>query len=335
MKLRTAMSAMLVTLGMIALYLCYNTHEKQGKKALGPKQPTAPVASETYDKSLGFCSLMHECTIDALSVEGSLPSWLHGTLLRNGPGQFELNGNAFSQFFDGFAMVHRFTFKNGTVGYANKFIKTEYRTKALKNGKISNTFQETEKSSWFSNIGKLFAKKPMYDNNNAHITKIGNDFVAITETPYPVAFDPNTLETLGRISFDDKLDGHLCTAHPIIDPETNESFNVLTQYGKTSYYQIYKMAPGSKKRTIVASLPTKHPSYIHSFGLTKNYIALILMPFTVNPFDLMFSNKAFIDNFVWKPEEKTQVIIVERKTGKQIGTYTTAPFFFFHTANSY
>jgi len=61
----------------------------------------------------------------------------------------------------------------------------------------------------------------------------------------------------------------------------------------------------------------------------------MLMPFIVNPYDLMFSNKAFIDNFIWKPEEKTEVILIDRKTGKQAHTYKIDPFFFFHTINCF
>jgi carotenoid cleavage dioxygenase-like enzyme len=303
------------------------------------KNPTKPEEikqeSTTASNDLGFMALNQEISIDALATQGIIPTWLNGSLLRNGPAQFSLNNVGFANFFDGFAMVHRFTFNNGIISYANKFLETKYRTKALKKGKLPNPFQERKKSSWFSAIGKLFTKAPEYDNANTNITRIGNDFAAITETPFYIAFDPQTLQTKGHVVFDDKLEGHLVTAHPLTDTASQETFNILTQYGNTSTYHIYYTKPGSTKRTVLATINTKHPAYMHSFGLTENFIVLMLAPFIVNPFDLMFSDKAFIDNFVWKPEQKTEILLIDRKTGKQISAQKIEPFFFFHTINCF
>jgi beta,beta-carotene 9',10'-dioxygenase len=55
------------------------------------------------------------------------------------------------------------------------------------------------------------------DNTNVNITKIDNNFIAMTETPIPIKYDPKTLDTIGVLRYDDKLLVNLTTAHPHYD----------------------------------------------------------------------------------------------------------------------
>ena len=57
------------------------------------------------DYRLGFDTLEHETAVDRLPVQGELPSWLAGTLIRNGPAVFDHNGKSFRHWFDGQAML--------------------------------------------------------------------------------------------------------------------------------------------------------------------------------------------------------------------------------------
>ena len=58
----------------------------------------------------GFDSLEDETRVDRLPVRGELPRWLQGSLLRTGPAKWEVGGRAMRHWFDGFAMLHRFSF---------------------------------------------------------------------------------------------------------------------------------------------------------------------------------------------------------------------------------
>jgi beta,beta-carotene 9',10'-dioxygenase len=80
---------------------------------------------KTSLQALGYTSLNEEITVDSLPVQGTLPGWLNGSLLRNGPAKFEVGEEHFRHWFDGLAMLHRFTFQDGTVSYANKFLQSE------------------------------------------------------------------------------------------------------------------------------------------------------------------------------------------------------------------
>src|SRR5438046_9530429 len=72
----------------------------------------------------GFQTLDREVSIDRLPVQGELPSWLRGSLIRTGPARFEANGRSLNHWFDGQAMLHRFSFADGAVGYANRELDT-------------------------------------------------------------------------------------------------------------------------------------------------------------------------------------------------------------------
>jgi carotenoid cleavage dioxygenase-like enzyme len=73
---------------------------------------------------LGYTSLDEEIQLDKLPVEGSIPRWLSGSLLRNGPAKFEVGPEEVWHWFDGLAMLHRFTFQDGSVSYANRFVRS-------------------------------------------------------------------------------------------------------------------------------------------------------------------------------------------------------------------
>ena len=72
----------------------------------------------------GFETLDHEVSVDRLPVQGELPPWLSGSLIRTGPARFEANGRSLNHWFDGQAMLHRFSFGDGGVAYANRELET-------------------------------------------------------------------------------------------------------------------------------------------------------------------------------------------------------------------
>src|SRR5690242_9754798 len=70
----------------------------------------------------GFETLAEEVVIDDVPVEGALPAWLQGTLIRNGPAGYEHGPR---HWFDGVAMLHRFAVRDGRVSYANRYLRTK------------------------------------------------------------------------------------------------------------------------------------------------------------------------------------------------------------------
>ena len=295
------------------------------------------MITEETSNQLGFTTLENEVVLDGLLVNGKIPSWLSGTLIRNGPAMFEVGKQKFNHWFDGLAMLHKFSFTDGKVQYANKFLNTKAYKRAKETGKISfSEFATDPCRSIFSRVSALFSRE-FTDNTNVNITRIANKFIAMTETPIPVEFDPRTLETVGVMDYNNNhTSGQITTAHPHFDFAKNETINYMTHLSRKSSYNIYRIpSTGKVQRELIASAKVKEPSYMHSFGLTEHHIILVEFPLVINPLDILVSGKPFAENLLWKPENGTKFTIINRTNGKVVDSYQSEPFFAFHHVNSF
>lgn len=271
---------------------------------------------------------------------GSIPNWLKGTLIRNGPSLFGTEEKKVWHWFDGLAMLHAFSFDNGTVAYTNRFLRTDAYHDLFDEGKINYAGFATDPCrSIFKRLYTAFFEDPLklLPNADVNITKLCDAYAALTEIPLPVQFDPKTLDTLGVVNYEDALPKNNIwnSAHPHIDPQNNESINYYVEFGPRPHYVIYRIASNSLERHVIARIPVKNPSYMHSFSITENYVVLTEYPFTVNPWAPLLSSKGFIKNYRWHPEKGTRFTVVDRHTGKVIFHPIGGPFFAFHHVNAF
>jgi beta,beta-carotene 9',10'-dioxygenase len=294
---------------------------------------TATAATHVgYEK--GLESLDREVVLDSLPVTGTLPEWLAGSLLRTGPAKFEAGERSLRHWFDGLAMLHRFSFGDGVVSYACRFLDTPaYRAAA--EGRIGYAEFATDPCrGLFKRVQSAFAPSAQLGGHNANVnvSRFGETFVAMTETPMPVAFDPETLETLDVEP--PKAPGHHSTAHPHLDPARREAINHVVKFSARSEYRFFGQSAEARPRRI-ARIPVMHPAYVHSFGLTDRYLILAEGPLVVNPTRMLVSGRPFIENYRWEPERGGRFLVVDRETGRLRGKYETEPFFTFHHINAF
>src|SRR5664279_1052836 len=211
---------------------------------------TLAQASVT-DSRLGFTSLDREVRLEALPLEGALPPWLTGTLLRNGPARFAVGGARYRHWFDGLAMVHRFGFGAGKVSYTNRFLQTPAFREAERTGRIARSeFATDPQRTLVERLRGSFGAGSS-DNANVNIVPFGDGYLALTETPAPVAFDGDSLETRGVLDYDDDLRGQITTAHTHHDRERRATFNIVIDVGRKSRYCVVRIADGTLRRTVV------------------------------------------------------------------------------------
>lgn len=294
----------------------------------------AAGSAVSQSPTLGFADQTEEVRVDALPVAGAVPTWLHGGLVRVTPAQMDFEKRSVTHWFDGMAMLNRFGFAgDGTVSYASRFLDTKARREALASGGASiSGFATDPCRSLFQRVQSVF-NPALTDNANVNLTRVGDEYLAMTETPIPVQFDPETLATLGH---DEgvKQFGQITTAHPHHDPQRGELINFAAHLGPKSEYRIYARSSATEARTL-ATLGVREPSYMHSFALTERYVVLIENPLVVNPLKLALGAKSFINNYVWKPELGTRLHAFDRKTGVLTQTWTADAFFVFHTINAF
>jgi carotenoid cleavage dioxygenase-like enzyme len=289
---------------------------------------TAPT-----DHRLGFQSLDEETAVDALPVTGEVPAWLTGALVRVTPAKLEAGERRVDHWFDGLAMLNRFGCGDGRVSYKSRFIRSDAYREAQA-GRLTAGFGTDPCRSIFKRVQSIFSPD-FTDNPNVNLTRIGERYIAMTETPLPVEFDPETLETLGHLDYADTLKSHVTTAHPHHDAERDELVNYVARFSRTSEYVLYGLAAGSAQRRVIARLPVERPAYMHAFGMSGRHLILSEYPLRVNPLKLAFSGKPFIQNYEWKPEEGTRFQVVDRRTGALRGSYETEAFFCFHHVNAF
>ena len=290
----------------------------------------------------GFHSL-HEETAASLSVTGDLPDWLRGSLIRNGPGAFSLpDGSAVDHWFDGLAMLYRFTFDpgdgaggsgGGSVHYRNRFLRSE-AYEAARAGEFEGGFATGETTLRSRLAGFLTAP---YDNANIAAERVGDQYVALTESPRGVSFDPNTLATTGHAEREgDAQSGQLSCAHFKRDPATGALVTVDTAFGRTSRYHVTAWTPEGDRRH-VATVPTEKPAYMHSFALTPRYVVLTEFPLRLDPLRFFKPGRqsAFIEQFEWEPERGTRIVVVDRTTGAVVAEPETEAVFGFHHVNAF
>jgi beta,beta-carotene 9',10'-dioxygenase len=294
---------------------------------------TAMSQTPTTDAKLGFTSLEEETTVEALPVTGQLPPWLEGALVRVTPAQLQVGERRLDHWFDGLAMLNRFGFEAGRVSYGSRFLRTRAHREAQA-GRVLAGFATDPCRTLFQRVQSIFSPQPT-DNANVNLARIGERYIAMTETPMPVEFDPATLETLGHVRYADKLTAHATTAHPHHDSERDELVNYLARFSRVSEYVLYALPAGGSERRVIARLPVKRPSYMHAFGMSERHLILAEYPLRVNPLKLALSGRPFIENYAWRPEEGTRFQVVDRETGALRGSYRTDSFFCFHHVNAF
>jgi beta,beta-carotene 9',10'-dioxygenase len=302
----------------------------------GVTSTAAPQAT----RALGFTTLEHETTIAELQLSGELPSWLSGSLLRTGPAKFEVGDQRMRHWFDGLAMLHRFTIADGRVAYGNRFLESRsYRAARERGTIVYGEFATDPCRSLFKLVQTLFSSGGVLtDNANINVARLGERFVAMTETPLAVEFDPQTLESAGVHPF--KAPGQLTTAHPHMDRTSGAMLNYAAKLGARSSYRFFSIdgagAGGMAAiPKILASVPVREPAYMHSFGLTERWFVLAEFPFVVNPLAVALSGRPYIENYRWKPERGTRFTLVDRATGETTGGFETDACFGFHHVNAF
>ncbi|CAL8467343.1 g6880 [Coccomyxa elongata] len=115
----------------------YQPHQKKGyhelEEAEQRHQRASPVEQENlfteadWDNVIkGYTSqyVERDYWVDASMVEGRIPADMEGTLLRNGPGLFEVGGKPIGQPFDGDGMVCSWAFSSGRCFFRNRYVRT-------------------------------------------------------------------------------------------------------------------------------------------------------------------------------------------------------------------
>jgi beta,beta-carotene 9',10'-dioxygenase len=278
------------------------------------------------------------CEMDSpieLPVAGSLPRWLRGRMVHTGPGLYELPRGHYSHWFDGLAQLGAITLTGGAITYRSRFLQSEaYRSARAEGRPVLGEFGTKPRRGLVEDLVAHVRPPHATDNANVNIVDLGGHVIAMTESHRHLEFDPETLETIGEVAYEDGLAGQLSTPHPQIDHDRGVLYNLLVRFGRTAAIQIYRQELGSLTRHLIATLERARPSYTHSFASSERFIVLTENPLVVNPLKLRFSTRPYIDRYDWRPELETRIHIVRKDDGQLQASARTRPQFVFHHVNA-
>ncbi|KAJ8022268.1 Beta,beta-carotene 15,15'-dioxygenase [Holothuria leucospilota] len=286
-------------------------------------------------------------------IIGTIPKWLTGSLYRIGPGKFQVGPNKYKHWFDGLAVLHKFSFHQGTVHYQNKFLQSDAYLEALNKSYIAKTEFGTAvmadpcKSLYQKFMAWFDPSVSMTDNCLVNLYEGGGKLFVSTETPWCFTVNKENLDTEKKIRWDERIPINTATAHPQVDSD-GTIYNVGTLFLYKSMYEFFKVLPevepdkevrSESVGRLIASYP--YPSYYHSFGMTENFFILVEQPLFVNAMKLGLSHVigySFEDTLYLDERKKTVIRVFSRKTGKDLITkykYTADPLFLFHHINAF
>ncbi|XP_062250758.1 retinal Mueller cells isomerohydrolase-like [Platichthys flesus] len=290
-------------------------------------------------------------------ITGVIPSWLGGSLLRMGPGLFEIGAEPFNHLFDGQAMMHKFDLKGGQVTYYRKFLRTDAYVRAMAENRVVITEFGTAAypdpcKNIFSRFFTYFRGIEVTDNCMVNVYPIGEDFYAVTESNFITKVDPDSLETLKKVDLCKYLSVNGVTAHPHTDSD-GSIYNMGNCFGKNMSlaYNIVKIPPAQSDKSdpierseVVVQLPSSErlkPSYFHSFGLTDNYFVFVEQPVKINLLKFLSAwsirGASYMDCFESNESMGTWFHLATRDPAGHMSSheFRTSAFNIFHHINAY
>lgn len=276
-----------------------------------------------------------------LQVCGSIPSWLHGDYIRNGPGTFK----GMKHLFDGYGMLVKFSFEGGKVTTQQRFVQSNaYKMWKDRGYKLKynefGTARPPLQSLPIIAAGLLGIGQGFTDNATVNVfpsNADGSELLAVTESVKGTyRLDTATLATKYQEHYTDKVKGDLNTAHPKLLP-SGESVNIVVGFGDG--YKVVKQKRDSHFREEIAKISLSQypaPSWIHDFPITENYVIVPETPVYFNMLAALTLGSAPYVGFDWKPETGSILHLVPLNGDKTKIRHVKAPAYFtFHYINAY
>jgi carotenoid cleavage dioxygenase len=208
-----------------------------------------------------FAPLTEEYTLTDLEVAGTIPQYLDGRYLRNGPNPIGEIDPELYHWFVGDGMVHGIRMRDGKAEwYRNRWVRGPAAAKALGEPSPTGNF----------GISRIAA--------NTNVIGHAGKTIALVEAGVANYELTDELDTIGVCDFDGTLTGGY-TAHPKRDPETGElhavSYNMYR--GNRVQYSIIGV-DGRARRTV--DITVSGSPMMHDFSLTERHVVFYDLPVT-------------------------------------------------------
>ncbi|KAL1859355.1 transcriptional regulatory protein rco1 [Paecilomyces lecythidis] len=238
-----------------------------------------------------------------LVVLGSPPKEIDGTFYRVMCDPF-VPPDSNNVPIDGDGNVSAFRIRNGQVDMKMRYVETErykleYRAKKNLFGLYRNPFTHHP-----------CVRAAVDSTANTNIVFWANHLLALKEVALPYSLDPNTLETLRYDPFGGQIKSKTFTAHPKVDPFSEELvvFGYEAKGLATKDIVVYSLGKDGKTRD-ERWIESPWCAFIHDCVITPNWIILVLWPFEAD-IDRMKAGK---HHWAWSYDRPATFVVVPRR----------------------
>ncbi len=264
---------------------------------------------------------------EPLTVEGTVPDWLSGTLYRNGPATFGVGGTRYDHLFDGDGAITALRLDGSTPLGACQFVDTPERRAEQAGGKPR-----------YSGFGTI-SSRPMWDFFTKTIKNAANTSVlpwqgqllALWEGGLPTALDPEDLGTRGLTDLGAIPESF--SAHPHRVPSRSAWYNFGLRLGMRNTLDLFELPDAGPARRLT-SLPIG-AGMLHDFAVTETTAVFLVSPLVFHPLQYALGRKSYVDALAWEADAGTEVVLVDLDAPHRVRRFAVPAFYQWHFANAF
>ncbi len=268
------------------------------------------------------------------NVKHSIPGYLRGTLYFNGPAKFQFNsGFRYRSWLDGDGMVCALRFADHGVYCANRFIRGRKFVREEHGDPIYRSFGTAFPGD------RLKRGIGIESPYNVSVFPYRGRLLAFGEQSLPMELDQGTLETVTpehSFDFEGALnDAAPFSAHPKIDHRTGELLNFGVFFSPQRPILIYYRFDQNGALACRTQVQMDIPCSLHDFASSEHFVIFYLSPYVLDSTGLTERGLPTIDSLSWEPERGSQLLILDRCSGKEVARIPIAGRYCLHTINAF
>lgn len=306
--------------------------------------------SEDIGYNLLFESAPEEIEDMCITTSQPFPSYVTGDFVIPSIGLTEMGERKFVGFLDCFGKMQRFRIDGSKVSATYRMLASGFMNRSREDSTVGPglLFFETEPprdTPW--PLGPISNLPPFAPNDNTYVNTIqlGRNLVSLTDSYTMLDLDPDSLKVMGTHEWKDDLwyFSLLASAHPMRHPRTGAWLDFVTNappWSETATIRLFSLddqEPNVRRK--ISDVVMESVPYMHSFGVTKNYVILPRMPVKFSAQEVAMKPMATaFQPLELREEDPTNAFYIVPLDGSQHTVRTlpsNSPLFYVHTANAY
>lgn len=259
-----------------------------------------------------------------LTIDGTLPRDLNGSLYRVAPGSKINHGVPLRHYFDGDAFVTKYQLQDGNASVRAHFVATPQRTEEATAGvMLYNEFGTAAPTA-----GRGGKNQP-----SINVIRWDGRVLALSEGGHPSALDPETLAFQQHWDFHGTLPADVSfTAHPKFDPTTGIGYAFGTHQAQDLALVVFRMELDGRLIEL-ARLPQADYFMVHDMLLGREHIALVVPPVHFDIQALFSRHVSAAEALRYTDNSPTRVIVIRKDGTGSPTVFDLPPCVVFHHGN--